>query len=252
MSDEDRFGDLGGPRAPAGEGRSAAERLEEEDRLRPEADDPQRRPPEVRGPGNKYAWVVGIVMVMGIGVLLLTTAIPNRGVGFRGPPKGRVLPDFAAPLVTGNVEGDANVYQQRNAGSDDPAACEVRGDQVVNICDLREEKPVVLSFLFDRGAECNFQIDQVERVKPDFPGVNFVALYFSNEERAEIADIVRRREWTMPVGLDTDGAVVNLYNIGGCPTTVFARAGGKVRSVRLGKLSEEQLRREVQALERSG
>jgi hypothetical protein len=33
---------------------------------------------------------------------------------------------------------------------------------------------------------------------------------------------------------------------------VFARAGGKVRSVRLGKLSEEQLRREVQALERSG
>lgn len=252
MSDEDRFGDLGAARRPVDDERSAAERLEEEDRLRPEPDDPQRRPPDVRGPGNKYAWVVGIVMVMGIGVLLLTTAIPNRGVGFRGPPKDEVLPDFAAPLVVGNVEGDANVYQKRNPGSDDPAACEVRGDQVVNICDLRKEKPVVLSFLFDRGAECNFQIDQVERVKPDFPQVNFVAVYFSNEDRAEIADIVRRREWTMPVGLDTDGAVVNLYNIGGCPTIVFARAGGRVRSVRLGKLSEDQLRLEVQALVRSG
>ena len=251
MSDEDRFSDLGGQSDPTDDGRTAAERLEDEDRLRPEADDPRRKPPEVRGPGNKYAWVVGFVMLMGIGVLLLTTAIPNRGVGFRGPPKNQVLPDFAAPLVTGNVEGDANVYQKRNPGSDDPTACEVRGDQVVNICDLRS-KPVVLSFLFDRGAECNFQIDQVERLKPDFPGVNFVAVYFSNEDRGEVADIVRRREWTMPVALDTDGAVVNLYNIGGCPTVVFARAGGKVRSVRLGKLSEDQLRREVQAVARSG
>ncbi len=250
MSGEDRFGDLGGRPARDGDGPTAAERLEEEDRLRPEPDMPPQRP-EVPRPGNKYAWVVGIVMLMGIGVLLFTTAIPNTGAGFRGPPRNQLLPDFAAPLVTGDLEGDANVFQRRVEQSDAPAACEVRSEQVVNICDLRSE-PVVLSFLFDRGAECNFQIDQIERVKPDFPGVNFVTVYFSGEEREEVAEIVRRRGWTMPVGLDTDGAVVNLYNVGGCPTTVFARAGGKVRKTRLGKVSEDELRREIRALVRAG
>ena len=37
---EDRFGDLGGP-----DRRSAAERLEEQDRINPEPYDPRRRPP---------------------------------------------------------------------------------------------------------------------------------------------------------------------------------------------------------------
>ena len=75
---EDRFGDLGG----GGDRRSAAERFEEEDRLRPEPDMPQR-PPEVPRPGNKYAWVVGIVLFMGIAVLLFTTALPNTGAGLK-------------------------------------------------------------------------------------------------------------------------------------------------------------------------
>ena len=243
MTPDDRFGDLGGGN---GDRRSAAERLEEEDRLRPEPDMPPQRP-EVPRPGNKYAWVVGILMVMGIGVLLLTTAIPNRGAGFRGPAPNSVLPDFAAPLATGDLEGDANVAQKRNAGSDDPAACEVRSEQVVNICDLRE-KPVVLSFLFDRGAECNPQIDRVERITDEFPQINFVTVFFSGEDRDELSKIVRRRGWSMPVGIDTDGAVVNLYNVGGCPTTVFARAGGRVRTTKLGNLTEEQLRVQARAL----
>ena len=140
VNDEDRFGDLGDGEVTAAVLPSAWRRRTACG-PRPTTRAGARR--RSRGPGNKYAWVVGIVMVMGIGVLLLTTAIPNRGVGFRGPTKDQTLPDFAAPLVTGNVEGDANVFQKRNAGSDDPAACEVRGEGVVNICELRK-KPVVL------------------------------------------------------------------------------------------------------------
>jgi hypothetical protein len=36
--------------------------------------------------------------------------------------------------------------------------------------------------------------------------------------------------------------VANLYGVGGCPTTVFAEAGGRVADVKLGNLTEEQLR----------
>ena len=83
MRPDDSFGDLG-PDQPPQKKKSAAERFEEEDRLRPEPDMP--KPAEPRRGTNKYAWVVGIAMLMGICVLLLTTALPNTGAGLEGPP----------------------------------------------------------------------------------------------------------------------------------------------------------------------
>jgi hypothetical protein len=72
-------------------------------------------------------------------------------------------------------------------------------------------------------------------------GVDAVTVYFSHAPWNEIRRNVRSRGWTMPVGIDHDGAVVNLYGVGGCPTTVFARRDGKVRGTRLGFLTEDQL-----------
>lgn len=240
---EDRFDDLG-----SGDRRSAAERLAEEDRLRPEPDMPPERP-EVPRPANRYAWVVGVVMLMGVGVLLLTTALPNSGQGLRGPARGKVVPDFAAPLATGHIEGgDANVRGPHNPSkSAGPVpACEVRSKEVVNVCELRR-KPLVLTFLVTQGADCEPQVDRVERMRGEFPGVNFAAVV-SGDEREDIEQIVRRRGWELPVAVDEDGAVVNLYGVGVCPTTVFARAGGRVSTTRLGNLTESQLRAQVRKL----
>jgi len=239
---EDRFGDLG----PAGDGRSAAERLEERDRTHPE---PVERPPEVPRPGNKYAWLVGIVLLMGLAVLLLTTTIPNRGEGVLGPDPGKPLPEFAAPLVTGDLEGDANIRQSR-FGEDEQGlvpACEVRSEHVLNLCDLRQ-RPVVLTFVFDRGADCNPQLDRVERVRPDYPQVNFAAVYFSHKDREELREIAERRGWELPVAVDRDGQVNNLYGVGVCPTTVFARRGGTVTATELGNLTEKQLRAKIEKI----
>ncbi len=174
----------------------------------------------------------------------------DPGAGFRGPPANSVLPDFAAPSATGSVEGDANVFQRQASEPAAPPACEVRVEGVVNICQLRK-KPVVLSFLFDRGNECYAQVDRIERVKNEFPEINFVAVLFSRRERSAIAELVRRRGWTVPIGIDTDGALVNLYKVGGCPTTVFAEAGGKVQGTELGGLTEPELRNRVRGLLRA-
>ena len=54
----------------------------------------------------------------------------------------------------------------------------------------------------------------------------------------------------MPVAVDRDGAVVNLYGIGVCPTTVFSTPGGTVRRVELGNLTEDELRGYVRKLVR--
>jgi hypothetical protein len=238
---EDRFGDLG---------RSAAERLAERDRIDPEPDDPRRRP-EVPRTGSKYAWVVGIVLLMAASVVLFTTSLqPGGGEGLRGPEPGTTVPDFAAPAATGSIEGDANVRQRGGGGGSDAAgtvpACEVVSEEVVNICELRE-RPLVITFLVTEGADCEPQVDRVERMRGEFPQVEFVAVV-SGDDRADVERIARRRGWELPVAVDPDGAVVNLYGVGLCPTTVFAARGGATRQVEIGNLTEDELRAAVRRL----
>jgi len=241
---DDRFSDLGA------DGRSPAERigdrLAERDRTHPE---PGQRRPEVPRPTNRYAWLVGIVMLMGISVLLITTALPNRGEGVLGLKPGARLPDFAAPLALGHLEGDANVCQKRPCpkGSGAVPACELRSREVLNLCELRR-RPLVLTFVFDRGADCFPQVDRTERIRGDFPRVRFAAVYFTRKNRDEVRNIVRNRRWRQPVGIDRDGQINNRYGVGLCPTTVFARAGGKVVTTKLGNLTEKELRQNARRL----
>jgi peroxiredoxin len=240
---EDRFSDLG-----AGDGRrSAAERLEERDRTHPE---PGPRRPEVPRPSSRYAWLVGIVFFIAI-VVAAINAIPNSGRSLRGPKPGTFMPRFSAPDALGDKQGVANVKQSlndRGSGNRTPA-CAVRGAGVVNSCQLTE-RPVVLTFVFDRGADCFPQVDRVERMMRTVPGVNFPVVYFSRKDRDEVREIVRRRGWTMPVAVDGDGKLTDVYRIGGCPITVFAKAGGRVRSTKIGFLTEGELRAAARRLRR--
>ena len=245
MSD-DRFGDLGGePRER--DARELGDRLAERDRTHPE---PVKRP-EVPRPGNKYAWLVGILALMGLSVLLFTTTLPNSGEGLRGPEPGSRLKAFAAPSARGNLEGEPNVCQRKkdcNKTSGNIPACEVRGEGVVNVCELRR-RPLILTFVFDRGADCLPQVDRTERVRDDVQGVSFATVFFSHKDRDELRRIVEGRRWTQPVAVD-DGAVANVYGVGGCPTTVFARAGGEVLETKLGNLTERELRDQARRLVR--
>jgi hypothetical protein len=232
---EDRFEDLGGD----GKGRSIGDRLADRDRTHPE---PGGRPERPRST-NKYAWAVGIVFVMILSVLLFVQTIPNSGEGLRGPEVGSRLKAFAAPSARGDLEGDANVCQKEPCPEQAGAgpACQLLSDEVVNVCELRRS-PLVLTFVFDRGADCYPQVDRTERVSRELDGVEFATVFFTGKERDEIRRLVEARGWSQPVGVDQDGAVANLYGVGGCPTTVFAKAGGRVADVKLGNITEEQLR----------
>ena len=227
--DRDRFEDL-----------SPGERLAERDRTHPE---PVKRP-EMPHAGNKYAWLVGILMFMGLAVLLFVQTIPNSGEGLEGPPVGKRLKAFAAPSALGPLSGDANVCQRepcpKQAGAE--PACKLVSKDVVNVCELRKQ-PLVLTFIFDRGADCYPQVDRTERVMSSLPGVNFATVFFTHKDRDQVRALVKERGWRQPVGVDRDGAVVNLYGIGGCPTTVFTRPGGRVVATKLGNLTEDQVRR---------
>ena len=228
----DRFEDL-----------SVGERLAERDRTHPE---PVRRP-EVPRSGNKYAWAVGILLLMGLGVLLFAQTLPNQGKGLKGPEVGRPLPAFAAPSAAGSISGDANVCQKepcnKNAGP--VPACDVKSSDVVTVCP-RERGARVMTFVVTRGTDCEPQVDRVERIRGDFPNVRFVTVV-SGDSKTETKNLAIARRWHQPVAVDTDGSVVNLYGVGVCPITVFAR-NGRVRASNVGNLTEAQLREKTRRL----
>ena len=238
---EDRFEDLGAERRA-----EIGDELAERDRTHPE---PRR--PQVPRPGNKYAWAIGIVAIMGLSVLLFAETLPNQGKGLAGPPIGKVIRPFAAPNALGALEGPANVCAKRedcNGRNGKVPACSLHSEDVVNVCELRR-RPLVLTFIFDRQADCYPQVDRVERVMGSVPGVNFATVFFTRKKRDQVRAIVAERRWRQPVGIDRDGIVANLYRVGGCPTTIFARAGGRVVTTKLGNLTEDQLRRLAHRIE---
>jgi hypothetical protein len=240
---DDRFSDLGPDGEP--DRRSAAERFEERDRTHPE---PDAKPPEVPRPSSRYAWVVGVAFLIVI-IVAGISSIPNKGKSLFGPRPQSRLPKFSAPLALSGLQGDANVCQHdpcpKNAGPE--PACAALSPRVLNSCKLAE-RPLVLTFAFDRGADCFPQVDRAQRALPRLRGVSVATVYFSRNPWKEIRNNVRSRRWTMPVAVDHDGAVTNLYRVGGCPTTVFAHRGGRVLETRLGPLTENQLVAEARRL----
>ena len=234
---EDRFADLG---AREVRGRTAAERFEELDERDPE---PQPAPPKPPRPSSAYAWVVGIVFVLAV-IVAGANALRHSGAGYRGIPAGKRLAPFAAPLATSNHDNDANI--QPRTGGGHPAACSVHLAGVVNLCDLRSA-PLVLTFVATGGSGCNEQLDHVNRVRRSFPGVRFVGV-ISRTSLSDAGKMVRSHGWGFPVALDRDAAVFNLYGIGDCPTTIFARRGGISAGTRRGNLSDARLSADTRAL----
>jgi hypothetical protein len=184
-------------------------------------------------------WVVGVAaMILLTVVFVHQLRSAETGSFIKGPEVGRQLPEFAAPLVDGPNK-DANVVP-RSSESDVTKACDVRVPGSLNICD-QWDKPVVVSFLFVRGADCEPQFDRLDRVWRQYGRtVNIVGVFFERD-RDRVRDVVKKNGWRFPMVVDRDGAITNLYAVGGCPTTVFADRGGKVRDTRTGDLDEREL-----------
>jgi hypothetical protein len=99
----------------------------------------------------------------------------------------------------------------------------------------------VMTFVVTRGTDCEPQVDRVERIAREFRGVRFVTV-LSGDTKNEAMNLARARRWREPVAVDEDGSLVNLYGVGVCPITVFAR-DGRVRDAEVGNLTEADLRR---------
>jgi hypothetical protein len=190
---------------------------------------------------------VGVVAVLIILAAAISSAV-TKSTGAGGVPPGRRIPVFAVPLATGNVTGDANIATRANDGAAGRVpACSVRGPQVLNVCELYEEGPLVLALFVDAGS-CPAVVSELQALVPAFAGVEFAAVAIKGE-RSRLRALIRREHVTIPLGIDSDGVLASLYGVATCPQITLVYPGGVVQSrALLGGTTEATLRARVQEL----
>jgi hypothetical protein len=221
----------------------------------------ERRQGDGQGPGRPrpaaiYSAIVGLIFVAVVAVAGINAlSTEDSGVLGTGDEGDRPLAQFAVPDARAGVSGDANIAQIDCRVSAIPCpdgdrrtpACEVRAEGAIRVCDLFD-RPLVLSFWFTRGGDCEAQQDVFETAYRRFDDrVNFLAIDV-RDNGEEVRKLIAERGWTHPIGLDPDGALARLYRVGGCPTFLYAYPGGLLQSTSIGELDRRELRDRVEDL----
>lgn len=219
---------------------------EERDEAEPREDRPRQPPRGLASPdapkrASRYSMFVGLAFTA-IAVIALINLLRDDDPGIIGtePVEGEPIAEFAVPDAFGDLDGDANIYQDDCASSRNPCpeddrrtpACEIDPAGAIRVCDLFD-KPLAISFWFTRGGDCVPTQDAFDEVARRYAGrVNFLSINV-RDDRDDVTAIARAGGWRVPVGLDPDGAVSNLFTVGVCPTIVLAYPGGILQSARI-------------------
>jgi hypothetical protein len=209
---------------------------------------------------DRYTLIVGLLFGAIIVIAILNGTGGGGGtLGLDQQPPHWPLPEFAVPLASGALEGDANVAQDDCETSRLPCpadarrtpACRVRLRGAIRVCDLFG-RPSVISFWFGKGDDgCAEQQDVVSHVSERYRGrVGFLSVDV-RDDRDSVRDLVKERHWRMPVGYDRDGAVAALYRVGGCPTFAYVFPGGTLWRAGIGEITAAQLSARVDGLIRA-
>ncbi len=190
---------------------------------------------------RRYQWAIGIfglVLVIAFSIYLFAT----NGISSVGIPAGKNLYRFVAPLATSQLNGDVNTRPRCNPSSPNPQALNVCGDT-----------PLVLGFFVTGSGACKRQVDTLQKVSRQFPGIQFAAVAV-DASRSDAAALVRSHHWTIPVAFDRDDALGKIYGVEICPMVEIAARGGRVIDRLIGEkwLQPENLAAKVRALPSAG
>lgn len=233
---------------PAGRGIRGPGRPDAGHGARPEREGeagPATGPERSNGPSGRVNLVgaIAVIVVIVAAILALvglfrntesgTVGIGTVGIGEKAAP-------FAVPLASSDLDGDANI--------DPETACSVAGDDVLRICDYFG-RPLVISFWFTKGGDGYIDDqDTFDRVMDRFRGrVNAVSISV-RDDRDRVRDLIEERGWEVPLGYDRDGAVSNMYRVGGCPTFLFVGPDGVLERAEIGETSDAELSAQVRSL----
>mgnify|MGYP003408750340 FL=1 len=195
-----------------------------------------------RRPGFNYVTVVGVafvvVIVLALVNMLRTEDSGTVGIGDVG--RGEPVPKFAVPVASSDLDGDANI--------DPKQACKVEGADVIRVCDYFD-RPLVMSFWFTKGgSQCIDQQDVFDDVALGYKRRLGALSINVRDDRDDVRSLIEEHGWKVPVGYDRDGAVSNIYRVGGCPTFIYVRKGGVMKNATIGPASAEELNAQIRSL----
>jgi thiol-disulfide isomerase/thioredoxin len=219
------------------------------------ADSRKRR--RASGNTSPYMVFVGIAFVALVAYAGINTLRNNSGgaLGVGTSGAGEPLAEFAVPDARSPLTGDANVAQDNCKTSTRPCpsgdrrnpACRVDLPGAIRVCD-DFNRPLVISFWFTRGGDCETYQDVFEGAYRRFGGrVNFLGIDV-RDSRDTVRKLISQHGWTHPIGLDSDGALSNLYRIGGCPTFIYVYPGGIVQTTSIGKIDLNEMSGRIRTL----
>lgn len=188
------------------------------------------RPGYARTPRyGRYLWLLAIVII----ILLTVNRSLTKSSIHTGVQPGRMIPPFALPLATGDVNGDANVATKANEGpAGDVPACSVRKPGILNVCELYEKSPLVLA-LFVNASSCPAVLSEMQQLASSFPGVQLAGVAIKGQRESLRKLIAQHGLSDVQVGFDHDGALASLYQVVSCPQVTFVLPGGTAQSAPL-------------------
>lgn len=102
-------------------------------------------------------------------------------------------------------------------------------------------KPVVLNFWATWCAPCVIEMPIIQRSYEKYPGQFHVLAINADEPHLKVERFVEDIGLTFEVLLDPGGAIQELYQIRGYPTSYFVDAEGIIRNTHIGTLTADQL-----------
>jgi hypothetical protein len=181
--------------------------------------------------GTRYRlYVVVLAAILLVAFTIHVALSSHKGATSIHP--GTRIPPFAAPYAIGGPAGEVDIATHADEGSAGKVpACVERGPAILNICELYERGPVVLALFFQAGS-CPAILEDLQRLAPSFPQVGFAAVAVK-EGASSVAHLVRAKDLTIPVGVDGEGRLGELFSMVSCPQITFIYPGGVVQSAAL-------------------
>jgi len=109
----------------------------------------------------------------------------------------------------------------------------------INLAALQGQ-PVLLNFWATWCGPCRLEMPEIVRATATNADLVVLAINVQ-EEMAQIQPFAEEFQMTLPVVRDTDGALRNLYEVRGMPTSVFIDREGKISTIWTGILTRKVL-----------
>ena len=196
------------------------------------------------------------IVVGGLTLLTVLMSLAGCNAGGSVAPAGASSGGMTAADIPGDIGGGFPVVSiaPRPERGPSPKAGQLAPEFTLDFEDGRSlqfsdlrGRPVMVNFWATWCPPCRSEMPEIVRQAEDSEDLIVLAVNV-NENDSVVRDFAKQYAMTMPVVMDHDGHLAELYLVRGMPTSVFIDREGVIVSVQEGMLSAAQLESQLAAI----